>query len=211
MIIINQNGEFITGSVNGEQFSITFDQEKFYALKDCERKAQSVSTIAELQELVAQVKELAKESYKELVQTASPYLFVNKHTNKYFLKFNNTISSKALPKEFVEKILKSVDKKLDISPLVKCIARFLRNEKFTDSKFQKFADYICAPYVNQEEVERLVSKEGFTRERATEKATTSQVAITMEGLLVGYKVSEEVLTRFTLNEEEEVVDRKSVV
>ncbi len=40
-------------------------------------------------------------------------------------------------------------------------------------------------------------------------ATTPQVAITLEGLLVGYKVSEEVTTKFVLDENEETVITKS--
>ena len=78
----------------------------------------------------------------------------NKHTNKYYLRYNDKVSNIALPTVFVEKMLKSVDKGIDIEPLVKCLARFMRivpgRPNRTTADIAMFAKYIDADYVNEE-------------------------------------------------------------
>ena len=207
MILVNRIGEFISGHVNGKQFGVTFDQAKYDAMKALETKASIVETMDELKALVLEFEPLTKESYKELIETASPYLFVNNSTNKYFLQYNNVVSSKAIPQVLVDKILISVEKGIDIDPIIKCWVRFLRNKKYTDTKAKKFAEYITAPYTNRALATKLMKESGVSNDVALGLATTTQVAITVEGLLVGYKVSREILTRYDINENEEVVTK----
>lgn len=207
MILVNRSGDYISGAVNGEQFGVTFDETKYATMKELEAKANAAETMEDLQAIVAEFIPLTKESYKELVETASPYLYVNKSSNKFFLKYKDKISSKAIPQVLVDKILVSVEKGIDVTPLIKCWVRFLRNPNYTVQKAKKFAEYITAPYVNQNMITSLMKDKGVSQEVATNLATTTQVAITVEGLLVGYKVSTEIRTKYDLNEEEEVVKK----
>lgn len=211
MITVNRLNDFISGAVNGKQFSVTFDEKKYTAMKELEAKANSVETMEELKSIVAEFEPFTKESFKELVETSSPYLFVNKHTNKYFLKFKNVVSSIALPQALVDKILVSLEKNIDIAPLVKCWARYLRHTPgrpaYSAARAAAFANYLTQTYLNKEMAEKLVKEEGLSQELANLRATTTQVSITQEGLIVGYKVSREILHKYELNENEEVVQK----
>ena len=211
MIIINRTEDLISGAINGVPFNVSFDQQKYDAMKALELKATEVTTIEELQAIVAELMPLTKESYKDIIQTACPDLFVNKHTNKFYLQCNGKISSKAIPQALVDRILISVEKGIDIKPLIKCWMRFLREAPgrpaFSETRATQFANYIMQTYTNKDVVADLMKNHGFSEETAAAKATTPQVAITLEGLLVGYKVSREILTKYDLNENEEVVTK----
>jgi len=207
MIIVNRIGDTISGSVNSKQFGVTYSDEKYKLMKELEERANTVEQMDELQAIVAEFIPLTKESYKELVEAATPYLHVNKATNKYYLKYNDVVSKKDIPQALVDKILISVEKGIDITPLIKCWVRFLRNPNFTDLKAKKFAEYITAPYLNKDMAAKLMRESGVSQELADQLATTNQVAITIEGLLVGYKASKEILTRYDLNEGQEVVTK----
>lgn len=207
MVIVNRTGDFISGALNGKQFGVSYDEQKYAIMKELEAKAAIATTVEELKAIIAEFEPLTKESYKELVETATPYLFVNRHTNKFYLKYKDTLSSKAIPQALVDRMLTSVEKNIDINPLVKCWVRFLRNPNFTDRKASLFAEYISAPYTDTSRAAELMKKEGVGTEYATQLATTTQVAISLEGLLVGYKVSREILTRYDLNDDEEVVTK----
>jgi hypothetical protein len=207
MVNINRTETLISGSINGKPFSVTYDEKKYALMKELELKASQVETMEDLRAIVAELEPLTKESYKEIVETACPYLFVNKHTNKFYLQFNNVLSSKAIPQALVDRILTSVEKKIDITPLIKCWIRFLRNVNYSDSKAVLFAQYINATYTDSKVASTLQREQGLSNEVAGALATTPQVAITLEGLIVGYKVSKEILHRYDLNEEEEVVTK----
>lgn len=207
MIIVNRVGDMISGSVNGKPFSVSYDETKYNAMVDLTRKSEAVETMDELKSIIEEFEPLTKESFKELVESKSPYLYVNKSTNKYYLRWKEQTSDKAVPQVLVDRILQSVEKGIDIAPLVKCWVRFLRNPNYTDAKAKLFAEYINTPYVNTQVANGLMNEEGLSPEQATLRATTTQVAITQEGLLVCYKVSREILKRYELNENEEVVEK----
>lgn len=213
MIIINRQGEFITGSVNGQQFGVSFDEEKYRNMVDLRDKADSATDMAELKAIVEEFIPLTKESFKEIVETASPYIHVNKSSNKFYLKYGDKVSSQPLPQVFVDKILKSVEKNIDVTPLIKCWARYMRpipgRPAYTLERAAQFAKYIDADYVSGDIHAQLMEKEGLSSDAAKARATTKQVAITQEGLLVCYKVSREVTTRFELDTVTEDVKVKS--
>lgn len=206
MITVNRTETLISGSLNGNPFSVTYDKEKYALMKELELKAATANTMEEMEALIAEFTPLIKESYKEIIETASPYLFVNKHTNKYYLKHEDVISSKVIPTVLADKLLYAAEKKIDVTPIVKCWVRFLKNENFTDQKAINFANYINAKYIDHAKIAELTEKEGLSHEAATAKATVNQVAITLEGLIVGYKVSTEITTKFALDEDEEVIE-----
>jgi hypothetical protein len=211
MIIVNRDGDYISGSFNGEHFSVSFDQQKYDLMLNLQTRANKSENMDQLHAVIEEFKVLTQENYKDKVETASSYIVGNKHTNKFYLRYGDKVSSLALPNVFAEKLLKSVDKGIDISPLIKCIARFLRpvigRPDRTESDLAMFARYIDADYTNEEKVQQLMSNDGLSKEVATRKATTKQVSITLEGLLVCYKVSREIMEKYSLNEKEELEKR----
>jgi hypothetical protein len=211
MIQVNRVNDLIAGSVNGKPFSVTFEEGKYQEMLALEEKANNVETMEELKTIVQEFEPLTQESYKEIVETITPYIHVNKATNQFFLKWENVISSRPLPLAFADRLIKSVDKGIDILPLLKCWVRFQRpyegKPAYSTARAEAFAWFISAPYVNEDNVQKLMSEQGLSREKAEELSTTTQVSITKEGLIVGYKVSEEVRTRYDLNENEEVVTK----
>ena len=210
-IIIQRSEKLITGSVNGKPFSVTFDQEKYDAMTALQNKAEQITTLAELQPIIDEFLPLTEESYKELVETLCPYIFVNKSKNKYYLQFNGVMSTAPLPQIFADKIIKSAEKGIDITPLVKCWARYMRPVKgrlaYNEASAKLFAEYIAAPYTDDNYANELIRDKGFSAEVAKEYATSTQVAITQEGLLVCSKVSREITHKFVLNEKEELESR----
>lgn len=224
MIIVNFQGSktqdskdqarsgVISGSVNGTPFGVSFDEEKYRKMKELEAKANSVETMDELKQIVEEFLPLTQESYKEIAETKSPFIVVNKHTNKFYLRYNDVVSSQPLPQVFVDKIIKSIDKGIDIEPLIKCWARYMRPVKgrpaYNMQSAALFAQYIDADYVNPDIVAKF-QKDGLASDVATAYGTTKQVAITQEGLLVCYKVSTEVEHRYELDSETEEVKSKS--
>ena len=211
MINVNRTGDLITGSVNGNPFSVTFSEEKHKEMLALEEKANNVETMDELKAIVEQFIPLTKESYKEIVEIITPFIHVNKATNQFFLKWNNVISSRPLPTAFAERLITSVEKSIDIMPLLKCWVRFQRpyegKPAYSKERADAFSWFISAPYVNEDNVAKLMSEQGLSREKAKELSTTPQVAITKEGLIVGYKVSKEIRHKYDLNDNEEVITK----
>lgn len=203
MININVQGEYLTGSYGGKTFGISFSEDKYNAMLELQAKADVADDMDDLRAILQEFEALTQEDYSALVETQSPYIMVNKKTNQFFLQYNNVVSSKPMPKVLADKIIKAIEKNLNITPLVKCWVRFLRNPFFSEKKANLFAEYISAPYVNEKAVAEYM-KNGVTAEVAKNMATTMQVAISNEGLLVVYKVSAEIRERYTLDEEEQV-------
>jgi hypothetical protein len=207
MIIVNRQGDMITGSVNGTAFGVTFSEEKYKLMTDLRDKADEVDTMEELHKIVEEFTPLTQESFKEMVETASRYVLVNKHTNKYYLKYGGKVSKHPFPQELTDRILKSLEKGIDITPLVKCWARFLRPVKgrpdYTPARGKLFAQYINALYTDDVRMSKLMTEEGLSEAIARAATTDTQVAITQEGLLVGYKVSEEITKKYVKNEEQD--------
>lgn len=194
-IILNRIGNSITGSIAGESFGVSFNQDKWDALKQLQAASEAVETTDELQLIVDQAKSLARETYKEIVEHKTPYLYVNPATGKFYLKVgtgdNSKVSSQPLPEAFVDRIVKSVELGIDVLPLVKAWSRFLRNPNYSYEKAVKFANYINTTYVDYTLVDSLMKDNGVSREVATERATGFQTPITQEGLICTYKVSRE--------------------
>lgn len=210
MIIINRIGDVISGSVNGKPFGVTYSEEKWQAMQQLKQKADSVDTMDELKAIVDEFIPLTQESYKELVEHKTPYLMVNRYTNKFYLKYQDKVSSQPLPQVFVDKIVASVEKNIDITPLIKCWARYMRpvpgRPAYSVERARLFAQYIDSDYTDHTLVEEH-RKNGLSDSVATTYGTVKQVAITQEGLLVCYKVSREILKRYELNDNEEVVEK----
>lgn len=212
MIIVNNlDNEQITGSYSGKSFSISFDKTKFDLMKGYELRANAATTMEELKSIIAEFEPLTHESYKEMVESACPYIVVNKSTNQFFLTYNGAVSSRPMPTAFADGIVKSMEKGIDMTPFVKCWVRYLKQlpgkPEYSNSRAADFAYYITAKYTDYAVVDSLIKEHGLSREVAIKKATVPQVAITLEGLLVCSKVSTEIRTKHVLNDEEEVITR----
>lgn len=201
MIIVNRYEDYISGALNGEPFSVTFSQERYDTMIDLRNKSQQVETVADMMAIIEEFKPLTQESYKELVETATPFLVVNKASEKYYLKFpNGQVDNKWVPGALVERIIKSVEKNISITPLIKAWVRFRRNPNFSQDKARRFANYINKTYTNYELVAKL-EEQGVSRNEAIKRATGYQTPITEEGLLNTYKVSRELTKKWVLDAE----------
>lgn len=202
MIIVNQIGDQITGSVNGKPYGVRFDADKFALMKVLEKDASRAADMGELQAIVAEFLPFTNESYKELIEHAKGgnYLWVNPNTTEVFLTINGKVSNKPLPKEMVDRIIYSVEKKIDVLPLVYAWTRFMRNPHYTPQKAKLFAQYINTTVVNEEYATELMEKQGLHVNVAREKATQYDVSFTQEGLLVTYKVVREIDWKFVADE-----------
>lgn len=200
-------GGYITGAYNGIPFGVSYDETKFDEMQKLEARANAAQSVEELRSIIEEFEPLTKESYKELVETKCEWVYVNKHTNKFYLRLpNGKKSSKALPKAIVDRILTSVDKKIDIMPLVKYWIRVLRNPKYSDAKAALFAWYINQTYTNHEFATKM-QNEGLSPEVASAMATSMQTPITQEGLIGTYKVVKEIDWKWELDENDEKVQK----
>jgi hypothetical protein len=211
-ITVNKVNDRITGQVNGQPYHCTYTAEKFAAMKELEQSSYDIASMQEMKVLIDSFIPYTKESYKEIIESKTPHLFVNPVTNEFFLKLKDgTKSSIPLPLEFATRIMKAVDEELSVEPLLKAWARFLcpipGRPAYTSLRGQLFAEYISAPYVNEKEVERLMEEEKLSEDVARALAVTTQVAITKEGFLNCYKVSREITDRYALDDKDNVVSK----
>jgi hypothetical protein len=204
-------GASITGSADGKTFGVKYNKEKYDAMAALAEKANAADSMEDLQNILADFEPFTKDDYKGKIETACPNLLVNEESGKFYLKTTDgvTISSKPLPQALVDRILISVDKGIDFIPLVKLWTRFLRmfairGIAYDESKAKRFAAYINNTVIDYE-LKAELEKAGVAPGVALERATVADTPVTMEGLLVTYKVSTEIVTKY--NQKGEVVPR----
>lgn len=197
MIVINRIGDSITGSANGKNFGVRYQEEKYKKMKALEREANEAVSMEALKSILEEFEALTQEDYKEVVEHECKHLFVNEATGQFFLKLNDgTVSDRPLPQVFVNRILTSVEKGIDFLPIVKAAIRFMRNPKYSQEKFDKFARYVDYQTVDRDLMAELIEKHGVSQDVAMERATFYQTPITQEGLICTYKYSEEITHKF---------------
>lgn len=206
MITLNVVGDVISGSYGGEHFGITFDQDIYDQMLKLQAEANSADTVKELKAIIEKFTPLTVEDFKATIEGASEYLHYNAKTGETFLKYNKVVSNVPMPQGFVDRLNESIEKNIDILPMIKFWIRTLRNPKLHPVKLGKIINYINATYVDMEYATKLMDDHGVSYEVAVERATRIQVPITQEGLLQTYKVSKEKLTKFD-TENGEVIDR----
>ncbi len=212
MIIINVNDDIISGSINADVFARTFDQTILDQMNVIANKANTTEDVKEYKQLLEDFKKLTEEDISGYLGTFNDDIFIDKKTGEYFLKFNGVISAVPMPKAMVDRIKESMDKKIDISPLLKAWIRFLRNpkvrkDKYVDSEFgERFFDFLNIKFTNHDLSNKLQQEKGYSEEVADKMATTYSMKITNEGLLAGFKVSKEITKRYKLNEKGEKVE-----
>jgi hypothetical protein len=209
MITVNNVNESITGSYviveEGKPvtkaYGVKFTEEAYAAMSDIAIKSESVESMEDYNKLVEEFIPYTIEDYKKTVETVCPYILYNENTKQYFLKQGELVSKVPMPKSFVDRILLSFEKGIDVMPLIHFWTRLLRNPYFSITKAELVCGYIANTFVDEELFKELMLKQGLSSDVARERATSLQTPITQEGLLCTYKVSREILHRYELDEE----------
>ena len=200
MVNVNHIGESITGSVKGKSFGVAYSPEKFKQLQELAGFVNEATTVADYTTAVQSFLDATVEDFTTTVETACPNIHVNKATGEFFLKQGDKVSVHAMPVSFAQRVLESVEKGIDVTPMIKFWTRVLRNPFFSPKKANKICNYVAKTYVDYELVDSLQDEHGVSKDVAVERATSIQTPITMEGLLCTYKVSTEVFNKFALDE-----------
>ena len=212
MISINVIDDKISGSYGDKTFCIDFNKEVYTKMLELAEKANTAVTMEDYKAVIEQFEPLTVQDYTKTVQDKCEFIHVNKSTGEFFLQHNGVVSSIPMPEALVERIYESMDKGLDFMPLVKMWTRWLRNpvlrtkmKKGWGKEFcERFFNYINLRYVHPQLKKELMEEHGLSEEVAERRATMYQMKITKEGLLNGYKVSTEILTKFKEGEDGEV-------
>ena len=211
MIVVNRSEDTINVSVGQKEFSTMYDEATFNALMDIAQQSEAIESMKELDPLLEQVIEICAKSEEAKVEAFHPDIAKDSKSGQYFLRINaDTISSVPMPKALVRRLEESMDKQIDVSPLMKCWMRFLRNPKAKDKNFAKLLfKYIDMKYLNPEILDEK-REAGFSNELAEKMAYVYQVKITKEGLLNCFKVSKEVDWKFEASEDGSEAVRKQL-
>lgn len=207
-IIVNRVDDFLNGFIGNTPFSILYTKEAYAKLIELSEQLNVVETGKEAKVIIEEATNYVNGvSEDTIVATSCPYLYVDKTNNKYYLKNKDIISKIAIPQVLVDRILYSMDKGIDYMPVIKMWTRFLRNPKMKNGNAEfakRFANYVNIKVVNDSLREKLISEKGYSLDRAIEAAKQYSIQITKEGMLLTYKVSRELLTKFELDEYNQV-------
>ena len=206
MILVNRIEDTIVVSCNGEEYTTNYSKQAFDDLMSLADTSEGIQKIEELDPLLEKVKEICSKESEKWINDLHEDLFKNFKTGKYHLRIKkdkdgDIISSVPMPQALVRRIEESIDKKINISPLLKNWMLFLRNKKANNADFaNKYFNYIDMTYVMPDKKQEYLDA-GYSEELATQLATTYQVKITNEGLINCYKVSKEVDWKFVSDED----------
>ncbi len=212
MITINVIEGRISGSYGDTPFSVNYDEVTYNKMVTLQSKAEEVTTMDEYNALMEEFAKLTVQDYKTTIETDCPWIHVNEATGQFFLTYGGVVSSIPMPQALVDRILASMDKEAEYLPLIKMWIRFLRNpilrKKMDNGNGENFANrffnFVNLEYVHPKLKKELMEDHGLSEEVAERRATMYQMKITKEGLLNGYKVSTEVLTKYDTETGEEV-------
>ncbi len=213
MIILNVLEGVISCQIDNEIFSKTHSENTFTELSKLADIANNATTVEDYKKAVIVFKDACQEEIGGYLGTFHDDIFIDNKTGEFYLKYNGKISAVPMPETMVNRIKESIDKKIDISPLLKAWIRFLRNPKCRpdsllwdgkESSFaQRFFNFIDIKFTNHDLASKLMDEKGYSEEVANKMATTYSMKLSQEGLLAGFKVSEEITTRYKLNEKGE--------
>ena len=202
MIVVNQIGDVINVSCNGKDNSVAYSKTILDQLAEIADKSEDVKTMAELDALITLVDTICAVVENTTVNEIHPDLFKDVKSGKFYLRIKQNpeiISSVAMPEPLVRRIEESIDKSINVDPLIKCWIRFLRNKKANNVNFaERFFAYIDMKYIMPDVFAKKLD-EGYSADKAKELATTYQVKITKEGLINCYKISQEIDWKFELD------------
>jgi hypothetical protein len=212
MISVNVIDGNIVGSYGDTPYSVTYSPALYKKLVNFSEEADIAHSVDDYNSILYAFKAAIKEDFTKLVQDKCEYIFIKPSTKEFFLKGENGVSSVPMPQALVDRIYESLDAGIDFMPLVKMWTRWLRNpilyEKQAEGKGAEFSNrffnFINMKYVHPALKTSFMEEHGLSEEVAERKATMYQMKITKEGLLNGYKVSKEVLTKYDTETGEEM-------
>jgi len=196
MITLNVTGDVITGSYDGKNFGVGYDEKLYKQMLKLQAQAEKATSVAAVKKVLEKFAPLTVEDFKSTIEGASEYLHFNQKTGETFIKFNKVVSNVPLPSQFVDRLNESIEKGIDVLPMVKFFIRTLRNPKLTPTKLDNLCTYINQTYMDSGYAEELMKEHGISLEVAQARATRIQTPITNEGLLQTYKVSREKTRKF---------------
>lgn len=206
--VTHSSGQVVLcGSINGNQFTVPYTERLEAEMAKKHKEMEDVINVEEYNALVEEFTLLTQLDYQTLLNKLTPYLVHDTVKGTYHLYHKGKVISTPLPNKLKEILEDLISKNMDITPILKCYIRFMRGpaELRSSEKVENFLWYITQFYTDPEKVQSLI-EEGYTEEAATTLATSPQVAITSEGLIVGYKVSLEVDTKFAKGKDGEVIE-----
>lgn len=198
MIIVNTDkNTFISGSFGGKNFNIPYVEETYLKLMALENDFKNVKTPAE----AAVVYEVFQENIKQdtSVKDAEIEGFVkDPKTGNLHLKLGKRHSALYMPQILVDLMLKNKENKIENTPIINMIRRFLLNPLATQIRLELLANYTQQKFVDKVELERLKEEEGLAYEIALPRATFSDLQITAEGYLKTSKIVNEITTKWSI-------------
>ena len=207
MIHVNVSDGQISGSYGNTPFSVMYDQELYSAMLAVATAANEATDMETYNRHIDEFAGLTVEDFTKKIQDKCEFIYINPATREFFLKHNDVVSNVPMPEALVDRIYESMDQGIDFMPLVKMWTRWLRNpllkEKGKDFS-ERFFNFVNMKYVHPKLKESYMEIQGLTEEIAEKRATVYQMKITKEGLLNGYKVSEEVLTKYDIETGEQI-------
>jgi len=216
MVTVNKIGNNLTGTCKGKSFGLPYTEEKHKELLYLKEEIERTETMEDYNTLVDKFSEATKANYRNVISTSLADIVFNPAQNKYFLKLQakdvarnkkEVISTIPIPKVLMDRISKSLDDDIDVAPLVKFWIRAIRpvpGKMLHQDKLERLCKYIDYTSSDPTLLKELVDS-GLDVKTATERSQVYQTPITQEGLLCTYKVSAELLTKFT--QEGKQIDR----
>ena len=216
MISINVRGDLISGSYGNTPFSRTYEEDIYDQMVVLANQADQVDTVEEYNGILAEFALLATEDLGKRIRIANiaGAIFLSKDSaGRHFIEYENgTTINTPLPESLVNRILDSIDGRIDTTPLAKLWMRWLRNpilrkknEEGKGEEFTKrFFEFIDMKYVHPRLRIEFMEEHGLSEELATQRATMYQVKVTKEGLVNAFKVSREILHKYDTETGEEV-------
>lgn len=198
MIIVNTDkSTFISGSFGGKNFNIPYVEETYLKLMVLEHTFKSVTTSEEASKLYEEVQECIKQDSN--VKDSEIEGFVkDPKTGKLHLKLGKRHSALYMPDELVTLMLKNKENKIENTPIINMVRRFLLNPYATQERLELLVAYTQQKFVDYAEVERLEEEEGLSTEIAIPRATFSDLQITAEGYLKTSKIVNEITTKWSI-------------
>ena len=201
MIHISIIDDNIVGSYGDTPFSVPMDEQIYGLLTQISKEANTAETMEEYFTHLNTFERAVQVDYTQVIADgANGLIYVNPVTKEFFLKQGEHVSKVPMPDALVDRIYESIDVGADYMPLIKMWTRWLRNpvlmEKGGTDFSNRFFNFVNMKYVHPKMKTELMENHGLTEEVAIRRATMYQMKITQEGLLNGYKVSEEILHKY---------------
>jgi hypothetical protein len=222
MILVNRKNDRLTGSINSVPYSIPYDKDVEETLKVLSDRLKLCKDRETFNAVIEDAKKAIQIDFKAEVAAANGYLKYRKDGHYYLVvnkgEDNETVSDIPLPKALSDRIIQSYEEKSDFMPIILAWQRFLAKQLILETKkpngfdlkhnCELFANYITAMYVDKEKAELLMESDGVSQEVANELATFNDIAITNFGILVTYKVVDEIEEIWSLEKDKDGNDIK---